>query len=120
MKSLHKVIIYINFVELESPMLHAKFQDHGTSGSGEEDFTVAGTCDKLFFKNIHLALNLSISIISHFLAFLNIASGIFVTKFPSFQVYLQISGLHVTVNSKRINKYTFNIYVVMAVYKINA
>ena len=33
-----RVIIYINFVELESPMLHAKFQDHRTSGSGEEDF----------------------------------------------------------------------------------
>ena len=31
-------IIYINFVELESPMLHAKFQDHRTSGSGKEDF----------------------------------------------------------------------------------
>ena len=25
-------------VELESPLLHAKFQDHRTSGSGEEDF----------------------------------------------------------------------------------
>ena len=33
-----RVIIYINFVEFESPMLHAKFQDHKTSGSGEEDF----------------------------------------------------------------------------------
>ena len=33
-----RVIIYINFVELDSPMLHAKFQDHRTSGSGEEDF----------------------------------------------------------------------------------
>ena len=33
-----RVIIYTNFVELESPMLHAKFQDHRTSGSGEEDF----------------------------------------------------------------------------------
>ena len=32
------VIIYINFVELESPVLHAKFQDHMTAGSGEEDF----------------------------------------------------------------------------------
>ena len=29
---------YINFVELETPMLHAKVQDHRTSGSGEEDF----------------------------------------------------------------------------------
>ena len=29
-----RVIIYINIVELESPMLHAKF----TSGSEEEDF----------------------------------------------------------------------------------
>ena len=32
------VIIYINFVELESLMLQAKFQDHRTSSSGEEDF----------------------------------------------------------------------------------
>ena len=32
------VTIYINFVELESQMLHLKFQDHRTSGSGEEDF----------------------------------------------------------------------------------
>ena len=31
-----RVIIYINFVELESQMLHAKFQDHKTSGSGED------------------------------------------------------------------------------------
>ena len=33
-----RVIIDINFVELESLMLHTKLQDHGTSGSGEEDF----------------------------------------------------------------------------------
>ena len=32
-----RVIIYINFVELGSQMLNAKFQDHWTSGSGEED-----------------------------------------------------------------------------------
>ena len=31
-----RVIIYITFVELESPMLHAKFQDHRTSVSGED------------------------------------------------------------------------------------
>ena len=30
--------IYTNFVELESPMLHTKFQDHRTSGSGKERF----------------------------------------------------------------------------------
>ena len=34
----HRVTIYINFIELESSMLHAEFQDHRTSGSGEEDF----------------------------------------------------------------------------------
>ena len=33
-----RVIIYINFVEFEFPILHAKFQDHRTSGSGEEEF----------------------------------------------------------------------------------
>ena len=29
-----RVIIYINFIELESLMLHAKFQDRMASGSG--------------------------------------------------------------------------------------
>ena len=33
-----RVTIYSNSVELESPILHTKFQDHRTSGSGEEDF----------------------------------------------------------------------------------
>ena len=31
-----KVMIYINFVELLSLMLHAKFQNHRPSGSGED------------------------------------------------------------------------------------
>ena len=29
------VIIYVNIVGLESLMLHAKFQNHRTSGSGD-------------------------------------------------------------------------------------
>ena len=33
-----RVMIYINFVELQSLMLHTKFQNHRPSGSGEEDF----------------------------------------------------------------------------------
>ena len=32
------VMIYINFVEFHSLMLHTKFQNHWPSGSGEEDF----------------------------------------------------------------------------------
>ena len=32
-----RVIIHINFVDLESPMVYAKFKNHGTSGSEEED-----------------------------------------------------------------------------------
>ena len=32
--------MYINLVELEFLTLHAKFQDHRISGSGEEDFKV--------------------------------------------------------------------------------
>ena len=31
-------MIYINFVELQSLMLHTNFQNHRSSGSGEEDF----------------------------------------------------------------------------------
>ena len=34
-----RVIIYINFVELESPILHVKSQDHRTSGSGEKHYS---------------------------------------------------------------------------------
>ena len=30
--------MYRNFVDLELRIVHAKFQDHGTSGSEEEDF----------------------------------------------------------------------------------
>ena len=33
-----RITIYINFVEIDFPMLQAKFQDHRTFGSGEEDF----------------------------------------------------------------------------------
>ena len=32
------VMIYTNFVDLRSIMLHAKFQNHRPSGSEEEDF----------------------------------------------------------------------------------
>ena len=30
-----RVIIYIDFVILESPIVHSNFQDHGTSGSAD-------------------------------------------------------------------------------------
>ena len=33
-----RVMIYINFIKLYCLMLHAKFQNHRPSGSGEEDF----------------------------------------------------------------------------------
>ena len=33
-----RVMIYTNFVELHCLLLHAKFQNHRSSGSGEEDF----------------------------------------------------------------------------------
>ena len=33
-----RVFNWYNFVELESPKLHVKFQDHMISGSGEEDY----------------------------------------------------------------------------------
>ena len=32
------LIIYIHFVELEPPLIHVKFKDHRTFGSGEEYF----------------------------------------------------------------------------------
>ena len=38
----HRIMIYINFVELLSQMLHTKFQSDMPSGSGEENFK--GVC----------------------------------------------------------------------------
>ena len=34
----HSSVIYTNFVDLRSLMLHAKFQNHRLSGSEDEDF----------------------------------------------------------------------------------
>ena len=34
----HAFLVYINFVELRCLTLHAKFQNHRPSGSGEENF----------------------------------------------------------------------------------
>ena len=33
-------MIYLNFVELHSQMLHTKFQNHGLSGSEEEELLI--------------------------------------------------------------------------------
>ena len=38
-----RVIIYINFVELDSPMLHAKLQDHRTLGTIDQDLFMVFT-----------------------------------------------------------------------------
>ena len=70
-----KVMIYINFVELLSLMLHAKFQNHRPSGSGEEDF-------KGFFAIYsdggylgHVTLTIYINFHSPFLRILNKTFG---------------------------------------------
>ena len=54
-------MIYINFVELQSLMLHTKFQNHWPSGSGEEDFFFSiyshgghlGHVTLTIYKNFH-------------------------------------------------------------------
>ena len=61
-----RVITYINIVKLDFPMLHAKFQDNWTSGSGEEDFlkvfTIYGHGDHLG----HVTCDICIILLSHF------------------------------------------------------
>ena len=69
-------MIYINFVELLSLMLHAKFQNQRPSGSGEEDF-------KGFFLLFiamaaiigHVTLTIYINFHSPFLRILNKTFG---------------------------------------------
>ena len=68
-------MIYTNFVELHCLMLHAKFQNHRPSGSGEEDFlkvfaiyshgghlgqvtlTIYTNFHLLFLRMLHIKLN---------------------------------------------------------------
>ena len=59
-----RVIIYINFVE--SPMLHAKIQDHRTSGSGEEDFIKVFTIYGHGGHLGHVTCTIYINFLSHF------------------------------------------------------
>ena len=46
----HRVIIYINFEEIESSMLHDKCHIHRTSGSREENFK------GFFFLNFYMGM----------------------------------------------------------------
>ena len=68
--------MYINFVELESPMLHAKFQDHRTSDFGGEDFfkvfTIYGNGGNLG----HVTWTIYINFLSHFPRRLRMKFGI--------------------------------------------
>ena len=60
------VMIYINFVELYSLMIHAKFQNQRPSGSGEEEvfaiyshsghvtLTIHSNCHFLFLTMLHI------------------------------------------------------------------
>ena len=68
-------MIYINFVELQSLMLHTKFQNHWPSGSGEEDF-------KSFFSVYshgghlgHVTLTIYINFLSPFPRMLHMKFG---------------------------------------------
>ena len=67
-----RVIIYINFVELESPMLHAKFQDHRTSSSEKKIFTIYGHGGHLGHETCIIYINF----LSHFLGKLHIKFGL--------------------------------------------
>ena len=61
---------FINFVELESAMVHAKFQDHRTSGEGFKGFhhiwswRPACSCnlDHLYTTQTLISINIQISI----------------------------------------------------------
>ena len=57
-QGLPRVIIYINFVELESLMLHAKFQDNRTSGSGEVWGAVLLFIPYLWISKIHFWISI--------------------------------------------------------------
>ena len=68
-------MIYINFVELLTLMLHAKFQNRRPSGSGEEDFLKVFAIYSHGSHLGHVTLNSYIHFHSHFLTMLLIKDG---------------------------------------------
>ena len=63
-----RVIIYINFLELENILLHAKFHDHRTIGSVGEDFLKVFTINKYGDHLCHVACTIYISFLSIMIA----------------------------------------------------
>ena len=73
-----RVMIYINVIKLYCLMLHAKFQNHRPSGSGDKDFL------KVFFAIYshgshfgHVTLTFYINFYSLFLAMLHLKFGFY-------------------------------------------
>ena len=65
-------MIYINFVELHSQMLHTKFQNHRPSGTEEEDFLTFLLC---FCHLGHVTLTIYINFHSLFPRMLHMKFG---------------------------------------------
>ena len=69
-----RAIIYINFVELENILLHAKFHDHRTISSIEEDFE-AFTINKHDGHLGHVTCTICINFLSYYTRRLHIKFG---------------------------------------------
>ena len=67
-------MIYTNFVELHSKMLHTKFQNHRPSGSEEEDLKVFASYSHGGHLG-HVTLTIYTNVHSLFLRMLHIKSG---------------------------------------------
>ena len=67
-------MIYINFVELQSLMLHTKFQNHWPSGSGEKDFKGFSIYSHSGHLG-HVTLNIYINFLSPFPRMLHMKFG---------------------------------------------
>ena len=70
-----RVIIYTNFVELHSQMLHSKFQTHTLSGSEEEDLLKFFAIFSHGGHLGHVTLTIYINFRSLFLMMLHIKFG---------------------------------------------
>ena len=68
-------MIYINFVELLTLMLHAKFQTYRPSGSGEEDFLKVFAIDSHGGHLGHVTWTIYINFRSPFLWMLHMKFG---------------------------------------------
>ena len=89
------VMIYKKFVELQSLMLHTKFQNHWPSGSGEKRFLKVFSIYSLGSHLGHVTLTIYINFLSSFPRMLHMKFGLIGQAVSGEKMFHYYGNIHV-------------------------